>query len=263
MFKVYEPTPQWILPSDHRVSTQKLRYESNKEVSSSKGIKIIADHRMFHLSEVPESSRSATPLSQSDHTLVLSFQPTKSRSFRVAPVFRHHLPCENDGDRAGPPRSPSIRCSSMAPITLNDPQSLKRTSTNAGFHAPAHSKSCLTSIHHHSLSFRPDTLGRQLGICQDNEVIQSLLSSSIVRALEAVGFHEAHPIAVESFRAEVEECERSRIHICTQSILTNRVQTWFTSLPVLGSLCYPPDAYRRSHRTFFTPLTHISSPYDH
>ncbi|MCJ1437728.1 hypothetical protein MMC27_007115 [Xylographa pallens] len=110
----------------------------------------------------------------------------------------------------------------MAPITLNDPLSLKRTSRDAGFDAPVHSKSCLTSIHHHSLSFRPDTVGRQLDICQDNEVIQSLLASSIVRALEAVGFHEAHPLAVESFRAEVEEYMVHFLASVRQSMLSAR-----------------------------------------
>ena len=151
----------------------------------------------------------------------------------------------------------------MASITLNDPQMLKRTATDAGFDAPAPSKSRLTSIRHHSLSFQPDNGARLLGICQDNEVIQSLLSSSIVRVLEAVGFHEANPVAVESFKAEVEECELLFIRICTHFIQTNMAQTWFISLPVLDGLCYPPDVYRQSHRTFFMPLMRISSPYDH
>ncbi|MCJ1385862.1 hypothetical protein MMC17_008986 [Xylographa soralifera] len=110
----------------------------------------------------------------------------------------------------------------MAPITLNEPQSLKRTSTDAGFDAQAPSKSCLTSVHHHSLSFRTDTASRQLGICQDNEVIQSLLSSSIVRVLEAVGFHEANPVAVESFRAEVEEYMVHFLASVRQSMLSSR-----------------------------------------
>ena len=138
-------------------------------------------------------------------------------------------------------------------MTLNNPQSLKRTFTDAGFDAPAPSKSCLSSIRDHSLTVRPEIGGRQSGMCQDNEIIQYLLSSSIVRVLEAVGFHEASPVAVESFKAEVEECELPRILICVQFIKTDMTQIWSISWPVLGSLCYPPDVHRRSHRTFFTP----------
>ncbi|MCJ1393315.1 hypothetical protein MMC18_006187 [Xylographa bjoerkii] len=110
----------------------------------------------------------------------------------------------------------------MAPITSNDPQSLKRTSTDAGFDAPVPSKTRLTSVYHHSLSFRPDTTGQELGICQDNKAIQSLLSSSIVRVLEAVGFHEANPVAVESFRAEVEEYMVHFLASVRQSMLSSR-----------------------------------------
>ncbi|MCJ1323062.1 hypothetical protein MMC15_008413 [Xylographa vitiligo] len=110
----------------------------------------------------------------------------------------------------------------MASITLNDPQMLKRTATDAGFDAPAPSKSRLTSIRHHSLSFQPDNGARLLGICQDNEVIQSLLSSSIVRVLEAVGFHEANPVAVESFKAEVEEYMVHFLASVRRSMLSSR-----------------------------------------
>ncbi|MCJ1397226.1 hypothetical protein MMC11_000418 [Xylographa trunciseda] len=110
----------------------------------------------------------------------------------------------------------------MAPVTLNDPQSLKRTSIDAELDAPGPRKSRLTSLRHHSLSLRPETAGRQLGICQNNEIIQSLLSSSIVRALEAVGFHEANPVAVESFRAEVEEYMVHFLASVRQSMLSCR-----------------------------------------
>ena len=95
----------------------------------------------------------------------------------------------------------------MVSITSDDPQSLKRTSTDAGFNAPAFSKSRLMSIRQHSPLFGQAITDRYLGVCQDNELIQSLLSSSIARVLEAVGFEEANPVAVESFRAAVEECK--------------------------------------------------------
>ena len=47
--------------------------------------------------------------------------------------------------------------------------------------------------------------------CADEIIIQSLLTRSVSLALEVVGFEFADPVAIESFRADVQEC-KSRIH---------------------------------------------------
>ena len=97
----------------------------------------------------------------------------------------------------------------MAPITSDNLYALKRTSTAAGHDTLAPSKHRIaTSYHHHSLHWRQDLpAGVSSGICQDEAVIQSLLVHSIVLALESIGFEYADPVALESFRAGVEECK--------------------------------------------------------
>ena len=95
----------------------------------------------------------------------------------------------------------------MAPVSLEVPHSLKRTATDAGHHEPAPSKRRV----HHSIRWQQDTAGLSIATSQDDELIQSLLSRSIVLALEAVGFERADPVAIESFRAEVEECRLRRL----------------------------------------------------
>lgn len=87
-------------------------------------------------------------------------------------------------------------------MSLDATHPLKRTAADAGYHEPAPSKRRI----HHSLHWQQDTAGLSVATCQDDELIQSLLSRSIVLALKAVGFEQADPVAVESFRAEVEEC---------------------------------------------------------
>ncbi|MCJ1250711.1 hypothetical protein MMC30_007939 [Trapelia coarctata] len=89
----------------------------------------------------------------------------------------------------------------MAPISLDATHPLKRTATDAGYNEPAPSKRRV----HHSLRWQQDTAGLSVATCQDDELTQSLLSRSIVLALEAVGFEQADPVAVDSFEAEVEE----------------------------------------------------------
>ena len=97
----------------------------------------------------------------------------------------------------------------MAAITSDSLYALKRTSTDAGHDTPAPSKHHIaTSYHHHSLHWRQELpAGISSGVCQDEAVIQSLLAHSIVLALESVGFQLADPVALESFRADVEECK--------------------------------------------------------
>jgi len=94
----------------------------------------------------------------------------------------------------------------MAPLTVDDVCSQKRNSTTANFHLPPTKKQHLRHGRHHKLTWRPDeTIRRQLP-AQDEESVQTLLRRSIALVLEAVGFQGADPVAIESFRAETEEC---------------------------------------------------------
>lgn len=101
----------------------------------------------------------------------------------------------------------------MAPIGLHATHPLKRTASDAGYKEQTRSKRRV----HHSLHWRQDTAGVSIAASQDDELIQSLLSRSIVLALQAVGFEQADPVAVESFRAEVEECRLSYLSAALRS----------------------------------------------
>ncbi len=58
---------------------------------------------------------------------------------------------------------------------------------------------------HHALRYSQLHKG-SASITQDDSIIQNLLSRSVSLALDAVGFDGADPVAVESFRAQTEEC---------------------------------------------------------
>ena len=77
----------------------------------------------------------------------------------------------------------------------------------ADLDAPAAKKHCPGLAHRHKLRWNPERTGLLFSPCQDEEIVQSLLTRSISLALEAVGFEAADPIAIESFRAEVDECK--------------------------------------------------------
>ena len=77
----------------------------------------------------------------------------------------------------------------------------------ADLDAPAAKKHCPGLAHRHKLKWNHERTGPLFSPCQDEEVIQSLLTRSISLALEAVGFGAADPMAIEGFRAKVEECE--------------------------------------------------------
>ncbi len=72
--------------------------------------------------------------------------------------------------------------------------------------APPAKKHCPGLVHHHKIKWNLDRTGPLFSPCQDEEIIQSLLTRSISLALEAVGFEAADLVAIESFRAGVEEC---------------------------------------------------------
>lgn len=61
-------------------------------------------------------------------------------------------------------------------------------------------------LRHHKPTWNPDHSRRHDAPRQNEESVQFLLVRSISLALAAVGFEAAEPLAVESLRAEVEEC---------------------------------------------------------
>ena len=94
----------------------------------------------------------------------------------------------------------------MAPMALEETLSAKRTSTVADFNTPCPKRPNLALRHHHAPRWNSHVLKKYELPVQDQDVVQSLLTRSIGLALDAVGFSGAEPIAIESFRAEVEEC---------------------------------------------------------
>lgn len=94
----------------------------------------------------------------------------------------------------------------MAPMTVEDIRSQKRNSTTADFDLPPAKKQHLRHVRHHKLTWQPDEAIRRQTSPQDEESAQALLARSIALALEAVGFEGVDPMAIESFRAEAEEC---------------------------------------------------------
>ena len=95
----------------------------------------------------------------------------------------------------------------MAPMALEDAIPIKRTSTVAEFDNPVAKKLHRESLRRHAPTWNLDHHRRQEAPCQDGEIVQHLLTRSVSLALAAVGFDAAEPRAMESFRAEVEECK--------------------------------------------------------
>lgn len=108
----------------------------------------------------------------------------------------------------------------MAPMALEDTFSAKRTSTVADFNTPCAKRLNLGLAHHHSLEWNSNALRNYEVPVQDRDVVHALLTRSIGLALDAVGFSGAEPIAIESFRAEVEECE-NQSHVETEKFDLN------------------------------------------
>ncbi len=91
-------------------------------------------------------------------------------------------------------------------MTVDNVRYQKRNSTTANFDLPPTKKQCFRHGRHHKLTWRPDESIRHQLPAQDEESAQTMLTRSIALALEAVGFQGADPVAIESFRAETEEC---------------------------------------------------------
>ena len=81
----------------------------------------------------------------------------------------------------------------------------------ADLDVPLAKKRCPGHVHHHKPRWNPVSNGEMFSPCQDEAVVQSLLTRAISLALEAVGFGAADPVAIESFSAEVEECNSESI----------------------------------------------------
>ena len=97
----------------------------------------------------------------------------------------------------------------MAPISFDEIQTLKRSSLEAGLDEPEYpSQKRISFSRHHSVHWRPQATDLAAAVCPDHSAIQSLLSRCIALALDVVGFEHAEPVAIESFRADVQACER-------------------------------------------------------
>ena len=97
----------------------------------------------------------------------------------------------------------------MAPMAVYSSHSLKRTSSVAEFDTPAAKKLNRGPLRHHRPLWDLHRQQRLNTLWQDQEAAQSMLTRSIGLALHAVGFEVADPVAIESFRCDVEECMRS------------------------------------------------------
>ena len=98
----------------------------------------------------------------------------------------------------------------MAPLPVDSISPLKRNATTANFDLPAAKKQHVRPARHHKLQWGPSEAARHQFAPQHEECAHSLLTRSIALALEAVGFESADPVAIESFRAETEECTEQR-----------------------------------------------------
>jgi hypothetical protein len=90
-------------------------------------------------------------------------------------------------------------------MALNTTLPMKRAFLGAEFNPPRRIKQRQRYAHHHQLQYKQLVDGETGEIHQDDASAQSQLSRSILLALRAVGFEGADALALESFRALVEE----------------------------------------------------------
>ena len=91
-------------------------------------------------------------------------------------------------------------------MTLTNGDAQKRTSTAANFSEPIVKRPQVRHVHHHELNWRAHVIEEHQLPSQEQEDVNALLTRSISLALESVGFEGAECLAIESFKAEVEEC---------------------------------------------------------
>ena len=94
----------------------------------------------------------------------------------------------------------------MAPNPVREAQAAKRSAAQADLDWPTVSKSKRHYHHHHRLHWKQANSGIA-SFGHDEELIQQQLLRSVSLALQAVGFTHVDNIALESFRAQVEECK--------------------------------------------------------
>ncbi|MCJ1358148.1 MAG: hypothetical protein MMC33_008146 [Icmadophila ericetorum] len=137
----------------------------------------------------------------------------------------------------------------MVPITADQFVLGKRSSTDAGFDTFNSPK---IRVKHHKLHWKQPEPNYELSFCQDEEAIQQALSRSIGLALEAVGFEQADPLALESFRLLTEEYMDRFLANIRQSMLSCR-----RTLAVAQDYLYALHACQLSLRAL---LPHLDPP---
>jgi len=85
------------------------------------------------------------------------------------------------------------------------PSAMKRPLSTAGFGGPPPSKKMKTVTH--SIRNQQPNANELAYKIQDESVMQKQLIRSIALGLSAVGYDEVTPIAMESFRAKVDDCK--------------------------------------------------------
>lgn len=144
----------------------------------------------------------------------------------------------------------------MAPMAV-DGRSFKRTSTTAEFENSVAKKQNFGPLRHHKPSWDLSRSGRFETPCQDELAMQAMLTRSITLALDAVGFEAAESTAIESFRANVEECAVP---------LRRFMGQWFIILTLLDMAHFLADVRRSmlsSRRTQAIPQDFLQSLHTH
>ena len=94
----------------------------------------------------------------------------------------------------------------MAPMAIYEPQQRKRSASDAHLDNPSRKKIQSRQSRHHKATWDPQQSQRRDASLQDGDTAEALLTRAISLALEAVGFEAVGPMALESFRMNVEEC---------------------------------------------------------
>ena len=97
----------------------------------------------------------------------------------------------------------------MTPMPIDDMKFLKRNSTTANLDTPVAKKLNYGPLRHHKPLWLNTQAERDRAAPLDAESFDCLLERSIALALEAVGFADAEPRALESFREATEECRET------------------------------------------------------
>lgn len=96
----------------------------------------------------------------------------------------------------------------MAPITVSESGLIKRSMSDAGLEESFLVDTRPTKVpRHHLFNWKQPLDNYHEYLYQNEEAIRSILTRSIVLALGAVGFAGTSPLALEAFRAHVEECK--------------------------------------------------------